>query len=114
MESKNPFGPDGNFTSVPTPYAGLPPGVIKSVQNLARDANLAVLTGLIPILGLVFILRLVQWYLLARKCPDLVAKNLHTDLTVRTQFQSALPRFWFAVLFWPIMFVVIIVLIWLT
>jgi len=108
VESENVFGPEGTFLTAA--YSGLPPQAIKKAQVLAKDARLAVLTGLIPILGFAFILRLIQWYLLARKYPDLVAKNLQTDQTVRAQFQSALPRFWFAASFWPAIFVAIVVL----
>lgn len=55
MEAENFFGPDGNF--VGSPYNGLPSAAIKSAQNIAGDARLAVLTGLAPILGLAFIPR---------------------------------------------------------
>lgn len=109
MEPESLFGEDGNF--VGSSYTGLPSAAIKGAQNIARDARLAVLAGIIPILGLAFILRLVQWYLLASKYPDLVAANLQTDKTVRAQFQSALPRLWFAALFWPLILLALMVLI---
>jgi hypothetical protein len=90
---------------------GLPLEAAKKVRNVIHDAKYAVLVGLIPLLGVAFILRLAQWYSLARKYPDLTAKNLQTDVTLRAAFQSALPRFWFAVVFWPGLLVVTVVMI---
>jgi hypothetical protein len=86
----------------------LPASAVKKAANLVRDARLAVLVGLIPILGLIFILRLVQWYLLKRQFPILLTADAteHADLT--KGFRSALPRLWFAVLFWPVLILFII------
>jgi hypothetical protein len=81
---------------------------VKKATNLVRDARLAVLVGLIPILGLVFILRLVQWYLLKRQFPVLAAADAGEYSDLARKFHSALPRLWFAVLFWPLLIVFII------
>ena len=48
----------------------LPAYAVKQATNLYRDARLAVLVGLIPILGLIFIFRLEQWYSLEAAVPD--------------------------------------------
>ena len=81
---------------------------VNKATNLVRDARLAILVGLIPILGLIFILRLVQWYLLKRQFPVLATAEAgeHSDLA--REFRSALPRLWFAVLFWPLLILFII------
>lgn len=84
--------------------SGLSDTAIKKATNLVRDARLAVLVGLIPILGLIFILRLVQWYLLRKQFPALQTDS--SDLA--RDFRSALPRLWFAVLFWPALVLFII------
>ena len=65
------------------------------------------MVGLIPILGLVFIRRLVQWYLLKKQYPILLSGDgEHAGLA--SEFRSALPRLWFAVLFWPALILFII------
>ena len=92
---------DDNPYKSPISELASEPKCIKRANNLIRDARLAVLVGLIPILGLIFILRLVQWYILK---PELAALGdgaveEHADLL--KGFRSALPRLWFAVLFWP-------------
>lgn len=78
--------------------ASLPEKAIKKARNLIRDSQLAVVVGLIPVLGLVYILRLVQWYLLRSQFP-----LLRTDASeIGAQFRTAIYRLWFAVLFWPV------------
>jgi hypothetical protein len=80
----------------------------KKATNLVRDARLAILVGLIPILGLIYILRLVQWYLLKRQFPVLIAADAGEYRDLAREFRSALPRLWFVVLFWPLMILFII------
>lgn len=83
--------------------AAIPDSAARRATNLIRDARLATLVGPIPILGLIFILRLVQWYLLRRQYPALVSASTEAarDATLAKDFCRALPRLWFAVLFWP-------------
>jgi hypothetical protein len=78
--------------------APVPDWATKKATNIANDARLSVVVGLIPLLGLVFILRIVQWYLLRRQFPALVSGG--SDLS--KNFRAALPRLWFAVLLWPV------------
>lgn len=86
----------------------LPPEAIRKATNLVRDARLAVAVGLIPLLGLVFILRLVQWYLLRKQYPALlIAQGEHSSLA--KQFRSALSSLWLAVLLWPVVFLIVLV-----
>ena len=56
----------------------------KKARNIGNDAEKAILVGLIPILGLIFILRLVQWYTLRHK----VEGNQMIDLDVRRKFSK--------------------------
>lgn len=86
----------------------LPALAIKKATNLVRDARLAVLVGLVPILGLIFILRLEQWYLLKRMFPSLMIAEGTEHADLANDFRSALPRLWFAVLFWPALILFII------
>lgn len=79
----------------------LPDVAIKKATNLVRDARLAVVVALIPLLGLIFVLRLVQWYLLRRQFPLLATSK--SDLA--KQFRSACSSLLFAVLLWPAIFV---------
>ncbi len=82
----------------------MPDSATKKATNLVRDARQSIMVGLIPILGLIFILRLVQWYLLRKQYPALA-----TDPSeLAKEFRSALPRLWFAVLFWPALILFII------
>lgn len=87
----------------------LPDSAIRKATNLVRDARLAVLVGLIPILGLIYILRLVQWYLLKQQSPGLLDAGDEAHAALAKDFRSALPRLWFAVLFWPGLVLFIIV-----
>ena len=79
----------------------LPESAVKKANNLIRDARLAITVGLIPLLGLIYILRLVQWYLLKQQFPELASKNAQHHADLAKEFRSALPRLWFAVLLWP-------------
>ncbi len=81
---------------------------VKKATNLVRDARLAILVGLIPILGLIFILRLVQWYLLKQRFPLLAMADAGEHTELAKEFRLALPRLWFAVLFWPLLILFII------
>ena len=80
----------------------LPDVAIKKATNLVRDARQSIMAGLIPILGLIFILRLTQWYVLKKQYPALMTGDKeHAALS--KEFRGALPRLWFAVLLWPTM-----------
>ncbi len=79
----------------------LPESAVKKVNNLVRDAKLAITVGMIPILGLIYILRLVQWYLLKNQYPVLASSDAAHHAALAKEFRSVLPRFWFAVLMWP-------------
>ena len=80
----------------------LPPKVITKATNLVRDSSLGVVVGLIPILGLVYILRLVQWYLLKNEYPQLLSREPGDIASLAEGFRGAKHRLWFAVLFWPV------------
>ena len=73
-------------------------------RNIANDAEKAVLVGLIPLLGLVYILRLVQWYLLRHN----VESDQTIDKNVQYRFMNSKIRLWVAVLLWPS----IVVFVW--
>ena len=77
----------------------------KIAKNIGNDAEKAVLAGLIPILGLIFILRLVQWYQYRPK----IEGNQSIDRHVRRKFLAGRNRLWVAVLLWPgvVLFVVL-------
>jgi hypothetical protein len=79
----------------------LPDSAVKKAKNLVRDARLATLVGLIPILGLIFVLRLVQWHLLKQEYPVLVTTDASRHAELAKDFRWALPRLYFAVFFWP-------------
>jgi hypothetical protein len=87
----------------------IPASAVKKTTNLVRDARLAVLVGLIPILGLIFILRLVQWYLLRQQFPILATADAGEHSKLARDFHRALSRLWFAVLFWPLLIVCVVV-----
>ena len=82
----------------------------KKATNIGNDAEKAVLVGLIPLLGLVFVLRLVQWYVLRPQ----VAGNESINPEVRDRFNKGQFRLWFAVLFWPVLILVLVLYIVLT
>ena len=72
-------------------------------RNIANDAEKAVLVGLIPLLGLVYILRIVQWYLLR---PN-VESDQTIDKNVQYRFMNSKTRLWVAVLLWPAIIVIV-------
>lgn len=86
----------------------LPHVAVKKATNLVRDANLAISVGFIPILGLIFILRLTQWYLLPQQFPALMTTTTGEHAKLSGDFRSALHRLWFAVLLWPLVILFII------
>lgn len=90
-----------NAQSATTAKTDLPPVAVKKATNLVRDARLAVLVGLIPLLGLVYMLRLVQWYQLRSQYPALNSSDLNEHAVLASEFRDALPRLWLAVLLWP-------------
>jgi hypothetical protein len=81
----------------------LPDSAVKKAKNLVRDSRLATLLALIPVLGLIYILRLVQWYLLKRQFPILASADAGEHAELSRDFRLALARLWFAVFFWPVL-----------
>ncbi len=78
----------------------LPDSVVKKATYLIRDSRQAVVAGLIPLLGLIFLLRLTQWYVMRKQYPALInGDKQHAQLS--KDFREALPRLWLAVLLWP-------------
>jgi hypothetical protein len=59
--------------------------------------------GLIPILGLIYVVRLVHWYYLKSRYPILVTAVDGEPVELAKGFRAALHRLWFAVLFWPVL-----------
>ena len=88
----------------------IPDSVLKKATNIIRDARLAVLVGLIPILGLAYVGRLVEWYLLRRQCPVLASD----PSPLATNFRSAAPRLWFGALCWPVVVLLLCIYVWVT
>jgi hypothetical protein len=83
------------------PTTQLPPAAVKKATNLIRDGRLAVAVGLVPLLGLIFVLRLVQWYLLRSRYPILASDDPGEHAELSKQFRKALLGLWVAVLLWP-------------
>jgi hypothetical protein len=79
---------------------------VRSAANLLRDSRTVIAIGFFPLLGLLVIPRLVQWYRLSARYPVLtlpIDSELMTDQQrLICDFQEARLRFWFAVLFWPV------------
>jgi hypothetical protein len=96
---QNPY--ESPTTPIESESGTLPPSAVTKATNLIRDARLTVAVALIPIIGLVFILRLVQWYLLRRQYPVLAETDAGEHAQLAKDFRTALPRLWFAVLLWP-------------
>ena len=85
--------------------AAIPDAVAKKVENIFNDSKKALLVIVIPILAFAFIGRVIEWYLLRRKCPALL-----TGYTLPARsFQRARPSLWFGALFWPVIVLLIYV-----
>ena len=94
--------------------ASLPPAAVKRATNLVRDSRLSGVVALIPLLGLIFILRLVQWYQLRKQFPILASSEAGEHADLAKQFRKALFSLWFAVLLWPAVFLFLFVYLALT
>jgi hypothetical protein len=74
----------------------------KKAQNLIRDSRLSGAVLLIPLLSLVFLFRLAQWYRLRNQYPVLASINSGGEYAeLAKQFGKAKSSLWFAVLLWP-------------
>ena len=82
--------------------------IVRKAKNIVRDSALAVVVGLLPILGLIYILRLVQWYQLK---PQIEALHQSGDISdeLAVDFSGARVRLWVAVLMWPAIILAIFV-----
>ena len=91
------------------PPEPLTPAAVKQATDVVTDSRLALMVGLIPILGLIYAARLIQWYGLRRRYPELAsaASGEHADLARR--FRGARWRLWFAVLLSPAMIVLYLI-----
>ena len=87
----------------------LPDFAVRKATNLVRDARLSIAVALIPLLGLIFILRLVQWYQLRKKFPILGSGDAGEHSELAKEFRSAKSSLWFAVLLWPGVFLFVYV-----
>ena len=92
------------------PAESLTPAAVKQANDIVTDSRLALAVGLIPILGLIYAARLIQWYGLRRRYPELVSTDAgeHADLARR--FRGARWRLWFAVLLSPAVILLYLVL----
>ena len=79
----------------------LPTFAVKKATDLVRDARFADLAGLIPLLALLFVVRLAQWYELRWRFPQLAVADAGEHARLAEEFRGALPRLWLAVLLWP-------------
>jgi hypothetical protein len=79
----------------------LPEKAMKKAEHLIRDAQLAVVVAFIPLISLIYILRLVQWYLLRNQYPAVCTDAFYDA----KDFRLAVYRLWFAVMFWPVVIV---------
>lgn len=80
----------------------------KQIQNIIRDGNIALLAGFVPILGLLFILRLVHWYQLKPKVESLKNRKAIKRETYK-KFKSAGLSIWVGVLLWPVVITIVVV-----
>ena len=101
------------MSNKPDADGALPESAVKKVTNLVTDARMSIVVGLIPVLGLIFILRLVQWYLLRKQYPALAKGDAGVHSELAKQFQASLSRLWFAVLFWPVMALLLVLYLFL-
>jgi uncharacterized membrane protein len=85
----------------------------KQIQNIIRDGNIALLAGFIPILGLVFIIRLVHWYQLKPKVESLKQRKAIKQETYK-KFKSAGLSIWVGVLLWPVVILTVVIYLLIT
>jgi hypothetical protein len=80
----------------------LPEKAVKKARNLVRDARLAIVVALMPPLGLVFIIRIAEWYVLRTQFPVLAVGDAGEHGELAAEFRAARNRLWFAALLWPV------------
>ena len=61
---------------------------IRKAENIIQDSRLAVVVGLIPILSLIYILRLVQWYVVRNQNPELLSPDSPQPRLARNDRQA--------------------------
>jgi hypothetical protein len=88
----------------------IPESVVKKANYIISDARKAIVVGLIPILGIAFLGRLIEWYLLKRQCPILSSD----ESTLAQDFRGSLSRLWFGVLLWPIVILAFVIYVTVT
>ena len=74
-------------------------------ENIANDADKILLIGLIPVLGFVYIPRLLEWYMLRGK----ILGDTKIDKNVQYRFMNSKIRLWAAALIWPLVSLTVLV-----
>jgi hypothetical protein len=97
--SENPY--QAPAVEVEPDDEAFPAAAVKQVQNVIREARLAVLAGLL--IPLVFLLPLVRWHSLRTRYPQLAGGDAGEHAELARKFRSARPKLWFGVLWWPAM-----------
>jgi hypothetical protein len=87
--------------------SAIPDRVVKSATNIVNDSKKVILVAFIPILALAFMGRVVEWYLLRRKCPRLGTE----DSELARSFRSALLGLWVGALCWPIIIALVLLVL---
>lgn len=69
------------------------------VSGLVRDSKAVLWVLVVSFLMPLYLIRLVQWYIIRYCYPDMITPRISDD------FHSALIKLWFAVLVWPIILI---------
>ena len=75
----------------------------KKAKKIGNAAEMAILVGITPVLGLLFIPHLVQWYMLRSS----VKGNQLIDLDIRNKFSRGITYLWIGVLLWPMLVIIL-------
>jgi hypothetical protein len=74
---------------------------VRKAIGFVRDSRLALAVGAMPLLGLVYIVWLIQWYALRGKLAELDSGTAGKHAQLLRQFHAAQRRLWVAVILWP-------------
>ena len=76
----------------------------EAAKGIGDVAEISILIGIVPVLGLIFIPHLIQWYMLSSK----VKGNQMIDKDIRNKFSRGIVYLWIAVLLWPAIILLVI------
>ena len=85
------------------------PKCIKKANTIIQEARWCYQTFYMPFLGLIFVYRLVQW-----KGVEKELRSINAPRSLMKQFEVARKRLWIAILLWPAILLIMLIVLGIT